>query len=464
MRYVTLKENYALRGWSDKKYAILDLDCTNTSQKVRELNSSRFNALELLTAGGVSIDDPLIPSSVRRLAEKALEAGYLVECDKDKRLADFQKYRYTEARYTHTLMWSITGNCNMKCKHCYISAGENCYGEPDFDKCKEAVRQMLEANVNMVAISGGEPLVRKDFWKVIDLILENNIRVLQIFTNGLLVTEHFLDEFQKRRIDPNYFLLSFDGVGCHDWLRGISGSEERTIEAIKRIRNRGYKVIVTTSLHMGNIGSLMETYELMKKLGVEYWKAVPIIDTGNWRTQSDNEINYYTVFDAYLKLLKRYKADGMPMRLGLGGFFQGYTNGMQKYEIPFSAGSGSCDRENDTLCEAVRLFPYLLPDGRVLPCIAMSGSEMENIAPNIYDEGQSLEKALSNSPIDSYCSYTYKKLFENNPECAACENRYRCSGCRANALSCGGYFEKDPLACSFFMGGYEEKIKSVMEG
>jgi radical SAM protein with 4Fe4S-binding SPASM domain len=87
---------------------------------------------------------------------------------------------------------------------------------------------------------------------------------------------------------------------------------------------------------------------------------------------------------------------------------------------------------------------------------------MEEIAPNILDEGQSLEKALSDSPIDTYTKYTYKELFERNPECAACEYRYKCSGCRANALACGGFFEKDPLACCFFKGGYEDMIKKIM--
>ena len=113
-----------------------------------------------------------------------------------------------------------------------------------------------------------------------------------------------------------------------------------------------------------------------------------------------------------------------------------------------------------TLCEATLIFPYLLPDGRVLPCIAMSGSEMEDIAPNIFDEGQSLEKALSASPIDTYTHYTYKELFEKNSECAVCEHRYQCSGCRANALANGGFFEKDPFACCFVKGGYADKVQN----
>lgn len=43
-----------------------------------------------------------------------------------------------------------------------------------------------------------------------------------VMSNGLLMNERVLDEFEKRGIKPE-FNMSFDGIGCHDWLRGIPG-------------------------------------------------------------------------------------------------------------------------------------------------------------------------------------------------------------------------------------------------
>lgn len=460
MRYFTLKPDFALRGWSDLKYGILDLQCTSVSKKVFRLTKQQFDAIELITMGGISPDEKILPDKLRKMLEYALKKGFLEECGKDKRLEDYQKYHYSKARYTHTLLWSITGNCNLRCKHCYISSGENCYGEPSFEKCKEIIRQCKEANVNMVALTGGEPLVRKDFWQIVDHLTENHIKILQVFTNGMAVNEDFMNEFDKRNIDPNYFMISFDGVDCHDWLRGVKGAEKKAIDAVKLIKSRDYKVTASMSVHMGNIDSLTATYELMKELGVDHWKAVPIVDTGNWKNQNNRSIDTDRIYEEYLRLINIYYKDGMPMRLGLGGFFQGYDDKKQ-YEIPFVNGCGNCDRCAQTLCEATMIFPYLLPDGRVLPCIAMSGSEMENIAPNIFDKGQSLEKALSDSSVDTYTRYTYQELFERNPECAACEHKYVCSGCRANALANGGFFKKDPLSCVFIKGSYEKKIEEI---
>lgn len=252
-------------------------------------------------------------------------------------------------------------------------------------------------------------------------------------------------------------MLSFDGVGCHDWLRGIDGAEEAALRAIRLVKTNDIKVIVSMALHMGNIDSIFKTYERIKELGVDFWKAAPILNTGNWKEQPENQIDISKIYDRYLELLRLYKKDGFPMRLGLGGFFQGKPGEMETYKIPYVEGCGNCEREMDSLCEAAKISPYLLPNGKILPCIAMSGSMMEDIAPNIFEKDMNIEKALRNSQVEEYTKKTYQDLLLHNKECAECKDKYRCSGCRANALASGGFFEKDPYACVFIKGSYEEK-------
>ena len=196
MRYVTLKPNMVLRGWKDIPYGILDLDACETDGKVFPINRIQLEALELVTSPGVSLDDTLLPLKIHKLAEQALKRGFLEECSKEKGLEEYQKFRKTEARYIHTLLWSITGKCNLKCKHCYVSSPQNVHGELTWEQCEEVVQQLLDANIHMVALTGGEPLVRKDFWKLVDLLIENRIRILQVFTNGMWINEVFMDESQ----------------------------------------------------------------------------------------------------------------------------------------------------------------------------------------------------------------------------------------------------------------------------
>lgn len=463
MRYVTLAPQYMLRGWRDIKYSIYDWNAWGGDpKKILPLTQLQMQAIELITSKGVSMDDKILPKSFRNAAEKLLNLKILVERDKNEGLSDFQKYKYADCKMAQVLTWSITGNCNLRCRHCYISSDKNLYGEISLEQCKEVIRQMTDANIYQVAITGGEALVRKDFWQLTDLLLENRICIEEIFTNGVGVTENFLDKLEERKIKMNCFLVSFDGVGCHDWIRGVKGTEEKTLAAIRLMKKRGYSVIVTTVLHNGNRDSLLPTYELMKQLGVNKWRMASITNAGNWRQQENNSIDEMKLIEEYFKILQRYKADGMPMAIKFGGIF--YSDGAGRgYSIPFLNGCGTVEREKETLCEASRIFPHLLPDGKLIPCMAMSGTLMEKIAPNIFDEGQSIGKILTDSPIEKYSNCTYKDLFEKNSECAACEYKYKCSHCPASSLEdTGDFFGKCESACLFIKGKYFERVNQIM--
>ena len=85
---------------------------------------------------------------------------------------------------------------------------------------------------------------------VVDALGERGIAIEGIKTNGWLLDEAFLDGLDARGVRPR-FQLSFDGVGCHDFLRGVPGAEERTVRAIGMLRERGHEVTAALCLHRG---------------------------------------------------------------------------------------------------------------------------------------------------------------------------------------------------------------------
>ena len=463
MRYVTLKPRYMLRGWRDMKQALYDWEeWGGFPRKALPLTATQREAIELLTSPGVAMDDPFLPRPLRQAAQKLLALGFLEEREKDAGLADYQKYRYADTNRADVLTWSITGRCNLRCRHCYIDGGAGSYGEPTLTECREIVRQMKDANLYMVALTGGEPLARRDFWDFLDLLVEEHIHVEEIFSNGLLITDSFLDRLETRNLKMNAFLLSFDGVGWHDWMRGLKGAEERTIEAIRRLRRRGYGVIVTTVLHEESLDALPATYELMKELGVTFWRVADVLNRGNWRRDVNREVDIRHLLDAYLSLIRRMKADGMPIRhVRLAGCFE-IEDG--EYKFPPLSGCGTAEMENEPLCEASRLFPHLLPDGRLLPCMPMCGTAMEENAPNILTGGYDISRALTDSPLGEYMKYTCADVFRHEPECAACEHKYRCTRCPAASLPYGSVFAPPRELCTFVKGRYDERIREIMEG
>ena len=89
------------------------------------------------------------------------------------------------------------------------------------ERIEELLDEMKDCGLKNIVLIGGEPLVRRDFMQIFDAILQRGMFVVQIFTNGSLVNDALLDELDKRNISPT-FMISFDGVGYHDIMRGVT--------------------------------------------------------------------------------------------------------------------------------------------------------------------------------------------------------------------------------------------------
>lgn len=108
-----------------------------------------------------------------------------------------------------------------------MSAPDAKYGELSHEQIMSIVDQLIGCGVMEVSLTGGEPLVRRDFMEIVDALLAGGIRITTIYSNGKLVTDKLLDQLAEREIRPE-FNMSYDGVdGWHDWLRGIPDAEKR---------------------------------------------------------------------------------------------------------------------------------------------------------------------------------------------------------------------------------------------
>ena len=76
-----------------------------------------------------------------------------------------------------------------------------------FEDCKKIIDQMSECGIVKVNISGGEPLVRKDFIDILSYIKSKNIVIGNITTNGALLNEQMLKRISDCFINPNGLLI-----------------------------------------------------------------------------------------------------------------------------------------------------------------------------------------------------------------------------------------------------------------
>ena len=446
-----LKDNFLLRGWERLPYALVD---ANTGGAMF-LTPAQWDAINLCDST-VDVSLPLISDKTRSIIADAQANGIVEPCAPGQALTDIQKYRKYPARYIKQAHWSITGRCNYRCKHCFMSAPSAKFSELPHSTIMDIVNQLGDCGVMNVSLTGGEPLVRPDFLEIVDALLERGIHIRTIYSNGALVNETLLRELDRRNIHPE-FNMSYDGVGWHDWLRGVSGAEEAVDRAFALCRDNGFPTGAEMCLHTRNKHTLRESIRHMGKLGVRSVKTNPVSNSGEWLKNGYGEsFTNRELYQLYLDYIPHYYEDGMPMGIMLGGFFMADQREPDMFHIP--SYKPDCDPETFCMCGHARLVMYIAPDGRTLPCTSLSGFEIQEKFPLITEQG--LAQCITDSYYMSIINTRASEYFALHDDCRECRYSRCCyGGCRADAFGDGnGLMGKSRSSCELFKGGWVDRI------
>lgn len=456
--FYILNEPYRLRGWSKLPYALYDVRNKHTVFFDKE----GFSLLSHCD-GLHCFDEQTMSEETRSKLDKLLQDKIIREATFGELLRPEQEYHLYPCRYKREVHWSITGRCNLKCRHCFMSAPGGKHGHPTREQLMDLIAQFDECGISQVGITGGEPLIRDDLLDIIRELTRREIGINCIFTNGWLLDEAFLDALEEIGIKPP-FQLSFDGVGQHDFLRGIEGCEARTIAALQLLQRRGYRVSVSTCLHRGNIHTMRETVRLMASLGVGSMKLGATMELGEWADPALRELTLTKEEEmrAFMQYIPEFFEDGAPMSVMLAGTFS--------YNKPQESWSFSCYRpcsvkwERQVLsCPSIKRGFYLGADGMVAPCMGMCDCNYASNFPNAYRTP--LREILGDSTFMSLCATTVAQVRDGNDKCRDCAHIKKCTGgCRNTALiKSNNFYDVDEDVCYFFENGWDERMQAVSE-
>ena len=456
MRYI-LDRSYKLRGWYKMPYGLVS---DRFSDPV--FIDKKYYDLLLLCDGSHDFDLDAMDEYEAAFFKELEEHGTIHPAGPVSFLSEDQMYKAYPCKHRSEVQWSLTGACNLKCRHCFMSAPHSKHGNPSYEDLKRIADQIKECGIRSVSLTGGEPLIRSDFLQIVDLLVERGIKLTQIYTNCMLVNEQLLDELEKRSLKP-VFQVSFDGVGWHDFLRGVEGAEEKTLEAIRLLNGRGYFVSVSLDLHRKNAGCLRETVNKLASIGVKSLKIGRTIELGEWEKEDLGglQLSYEDEFRVFCDYIPVYFEDNAPLSIQLSGAFI-YNPGEKNWAIPF-ARNGKPGEENNLACGVLGKCAYIGPDGVVAPCMGMCDTSLADRLPSIKDT--ELKDILKESAYTELCAATVGDVRSSNEECQKCPHSDRCSaGCRNNSLVAGnGFYGIDPEACFFFKEGWDEKIKCTAD-
>lgn len=167
-----------------------------------------------------------------------------------------------------SLSVELTARCNNDCRHCYInrpaSDPEAMARELTFDQWERIADMAKEAGVLWCLISGGEPMLRPDFFDLY-LMFKRKGFLITLFTNGTLMTEEAVAFFQK--YPPYKVEVSVYGVTEETYVAvtGKKGNCQRMKEGIARLRAAGIYTCLKTPLIRSNQAEAEEIYAYCKE-------------------------------------------------------------------------------------------------------------------------------------------------------------------------------------------------------
>ncbi len=356
------------------------------------------------------------------------------------------------------LVWNYTQACNLTCKHCYQEAGHKPLADEMTTEQKlDLVDQLAHEYVPFLAFAGGEPLVTKDIWKVLERCKQRGVHTT-VATNGTLLTRETCQRLADSGV--KYVEVSLDSVlpEEHDGFRGLPGAWKRTVQGMRNAAaTQGLRCGMAMCVTRLNYHHVEGMIELAKDIGCTTFVHFNFIPVGRGREMLAMDITPREREDL-IQLLNRHLQDGQisvmstAPQFGRACILYGPLEGLM---ATAHAGKGK-GKQAKVLsryiggCGAGRCYCCVEPNGKVTPCVYMASSVVGDL------KQQPLIEIWKDPRFD-----IFSRREDRGDHCAVCDFRVYCGGCRARAQSYLDDVQAGDPGCIYNQHAWDEVVASA---
>jgi len=329
-------------------------------------------------------------------------------------------------------VWEVTNACNLRCRQCHASSGKPLPNELTTEEGKKLLDDIAGiGEFRMLALGGGEPLVRPDIFELVAYARSLGLEI-SIATNGTLLTFEMAKEFKKMGVANIAVGINASDESVHEQITRVPGSFEKTRQAIYATKEAGMNLQFNTTVMKENREAIPGLLDLASEVDAQIVLLYQLVPEGRGEEAMELSRREYRALTemvaekqkvnraiieptcspqywAYLMSEDGKKPSALEMKLART-LFKGCV-----------AGSGLC---------------YIKPDGEIWPCpfVPLSGGNVRE---------QSLKEIWYESEL--FQSLRDRERLTGKM-CSQCRFKYICGGCRGRAYAhSGDYLGDDPL-------------------
>ena len=289
----------------------------------------------------------------------------------------------------------LTYRCNERCVHCYLDHDD--HGEMTTAEIKDLLDQMADAGVFYLTLSGGEILMRRDFFQILEHARLRTFCV-KLKTNGVMIRAKEAERLRALGVESIQISIYSHRPEVHDAITKVPGSLRNSIEAVRFLRTQGLHVVLANVLMVQNAADYKGVRALAAELGV----SCSLDPTVTPMMDGDRSILSLNVDQAALREVFR------------NGDLVGNVE-------EFCAPPSAVDADAlDTLpCSAGHTACYVSPYGDVYPCVQFplpSGNVRHTRFVDIWRDSPQLKEVRSITLRDM-------------PSCSKCAHGATCTRC-----------------------------------
>lgn len=334
--------------------------------------------------------------------------------------ADFFENNDSEINRLSSVHIEITSKCNERCIHCYIPH-ENKIKTLNIENIYDVLEQCKNMNVLHIVLSGGEPLLHKNFYSILRKCREYNFAI-SILTNLTLLTDEIVDEMRLNgSLGVQTSLYSMDPA-IHDSITKMTGSYKKTKSSILKLIENDIPLQISCPIMKQNKDCYNDVIEWAKEIGISASDDYALI--AEYDHSNQNLCNRLSLDEVNVVIENKSLTDK--------NFIKDIENKILNNNN-FSI--------EDPVCTICKYSVCIAENGNVYPCAGWQDYILGNI----------LEESLNDIWNFSKKINSLRKLKKKDfPKCIKCDLKGICSMCmvrNANEDKNGNYLKVNEYFC-----------------